>query len=152
MYEDNYPNMISYAPEGSFVAKNCARWNRSYIIDNSCDSPIHVVYNGKRISFDVNPAVIDGRTMVPLRAIFETMGASVDWDANTQIVTAARGGTTISLAIGSNTLYVNGTAKTLDVPAQAIGGRTMVPARAIAESFGADVTWNGVGYIVFISE
>lgn len=93
------------------------------------------------INTDVPPQVINGRTLVPVRAIFEALNASVEWNGETQTVTGQRGSTTVIMQIGSTTAYVNGEAKTLDVPAQLINDRTMVPARFISESLGCDVTW-----------
>jgi len=102
---------------------------------------IKVLLNGEAISFDQPPIIENGRTLVPLRAIFEAMGADVEWDNATRTVTAELDGVNISLTIGSNILYRNGEAVTLDVPAKIEGGRTLVPVRAIAESFGAEVGW-----------
>ena len=102
---------------------------------------ITVVVNNEQIYFDQPPVIDNGRTMVPLRAIFEALGASVDWEQSTQTVTAIRGDVTVSLTIGSNILIINGDDIELDVPAQIVGGRTLVPVRAVAESFGADVKW-----------
>lgn len=103
---------------------------------------ITVTVNGQLINFDQPPAIIDGRTLVPLRAIFESLGATVDWNGETQTVTSKRGSTSISLSIDSNIMHKNGKAVTLDVPAQLISDRTLVPARAVAEAFGCDVDWD----------
>jgi len=105
-------------------------------------SGISVQINGNILPFDQPPIIEGGRTLVPLRAIFEALGAEVEWVASTQTVTAVREGVTVSLKIGSNILTRNGEQIRLDVPAQIVGGRTLVPARAIAESFGAEVSWN----------
>lgn len=105
-------------------------------------SGISVTLNGSQIQFDVPPTLIDGRTLVPLRAIFETMGATIVWEAETQTVTAVRGDTTVIMQVGSNILNRNGAHITLDVPAQLVDNRTLVPARAVAEAFGANVDWN----------
>ena len=151
------PNLIVYCPAGSEAEKCCQKttWDQSYITDASADSGIQVLYNGIRISFGPygqNPEVINSRTMVPLRSIFEAMGAEIQWDNATKTVTATRGDVTISLAVGSNTMYVNGEARTLDTPACIINGRTMVPTRAIAEAFQAGVQWIGTGRTVLITE
>lgn len=103
---------------------------------------IHVNFNNTYLDFDQPPIIQDGRTLVPLRAIFEAMDASVNWDAATQTVTAVRGRDNVSLTIGSNIMYKNGNAVTLDVPAQIVNSRTLVPARAVAEAFGASVGWD----------
>ncbi|MGN1007926.1 MAG: leucine-rich repeat protein [Butyricicoccus sp.] len=149
-------NCIVYCTEGSKTEAQCKKHGDSYIIDPSVDSQIHVVYNGRRISFGAtgqNPVVESGRTLVPLRAIFEAMGATVGWDDATKTVTATRGGDTIKLTLGDKTLYKNGKAvMTLDVPAKSLNGRTVVPARAVAEAFGADVGWIAAAKIVTIDE
>ena len=113
---------------------------------------IKVLVNGTTLTFDQPPVVVDGRTLVPLRAIFEALGAEVDYEQSTQTVTAVRGNDTVSLTIGSNILTKNGEQIMLDVPAQIIGGRTLVPARAIAESFGAEVVWDPATRVVTITE
>lgn len=95
------------------------------------------------IETDTPPTIVDGRTLVPLRAIFEAIGATVDWDASTSTATGARGDTTVIIQINNTTAYVSGEARVLDVPAQLINGRTMVPARFISEAMGCDVTWDG---------
>jgi hypothetical protein len=112
---------------------------------------ISVTLNGVQVQFDQPPVIQDGRTLVPLRAIFEALGATVDWCGDTQTVTAVKDDITVSLQIGSNELIRNGENITLDVPAQLIGGRTVVPARAVAESFGADVEWDGNTQTVIIT-
>lgn len=123
--------------------------------DLSAQEEILVGYDRNNIEFDEygqKPVIVNDRTMVPLRAIFETMGAEVEWDDATKTVTATRDDVTISLAIGSDQLYVNGEAKTIDTPAMIINDRTMVPVRAIAESFGCEVNWNETARRVYIKE
>ena len=115
------------------------------------NNDITVKIDGQQIAFDVPPQLINGRTMVPLRAIFESLGATVEWNNNTQTVTSARGNTIISLTIDNTTMYVNGVAKPLDTPACLISGRTLVPVRAISEAFGCDVQWDGTNNSVIIT-
>lgn len=103
---------------------------------------IKVKIDGQQVSFDVPPQLINNRTMVPLRAIFEALGASVEWDGETQTVTSKKDETTISLTIGNNLMYVNDKSLTLDSPACIVEGRTLVPVRAIAEALNTDVQWN----------
>ena len=148
-------NCIVYCISDSKVAEECKKESISYLTDNSVNSGIHVYYNGKRISFHSygqNPELLEGRTLVPLRSLFEAMGAEVDWDDATSTAIAKRDGVTVTIQIGASEIYKNGKAVSLDVPAQLMNGRTMVPARAIVEAFGADVEWNGNGRVVFITE
>lgn len=101
-----------------------------------------LVVDGAVVPSDVAPVVVNGRTLVPVRALFESLGATVDWDETTQTVTATKEDTVISMRIGSTAASVNGAAQVLDVPAQTIEGRTMVPARFAAESLNARVLWD----------
>lgn len=96
-----------------------------------------------QIKTDVMPTIVGGRTMVPMRAIFEALGATVEWDGPSRTATGVLGDKTVAIQIDNTTAYVNGEAKTLDVPAKIIGGRTMVPARFVSESLGCSVTWDG---------
>lgn len=148
-------NAIIYCSADSYTAQYCREKEISYLTDNSVNSGIHVYYNGKRISFHSygqNPEILEGRTLVPLRSIFEAMGAKVEWNGDTKTATAKRGNVTVEITIGANEIYKNGKAIAVDVPAQIVNDRTMVPARVIAEAFGATVEWNANGRTVLITE
>ncbi len=114
---------------------------------------ITVTLDGTVVLFDVQPQIVDGRTLVPLRKIFEEIGALVKWDGDTQTVTARKSSKTVTLTVNSKEMTIDkgkidedGNAitetVTLDVPAQIIDERTLVPIRAISESFGLEVNWN----------
>lgn len=104
---------------------------------------ITVLLDGKEIEFDVEPFLYeDRRTMVPLRAIFEAMGASVMWDNDTFTAFAARGEDFVAIQIGKDTLFKNNVSVTLDAPAMLKDSRTLVPLRAVSEAFGHDVQWD----------
>ena len=113
------------------------------------DDKVKVMINNQLEIFDVEPQIIDSRTMVPMRQIFEDVGAVVEWDDATKTVTARRkvsdnygiDETTVSLTIGSNKITINGEEQTMDVVPQIVGGRTMVPVRFISEALGAKVDW-----------
>ncbi len=115
------------------------------------DDEIKVKIDGEQITFDVAPQIINDRTMVPLRAIFEALGATVDWNGETRTVTSTRNDTTISLTIDSATMTVNGEDRALDSPACLINDRTLVPVRAISEAFGTTVDWIGEERTVLIT-
>jgi len=104
-------------------------------------SAIDLYVDFGRLNTQTPPTVVDGRTLVPVRAIFEALDASVDWDAAAKTATGTTPDTTVIMQIDNQTAYVNGEAKLLDVPAQLINGSTMVPARFISEALGYDVTW-----------
>ncbi|MDE7054421.1 MAG: thermonuclease family protein [Oscillospiraceae bacterium] len=103
---------------------------------------VDLYVDDSKIEVDVPPVVVDGRTLVPVRAIFEAIGATVEWDGVTNTAIGVRDGITVQIQINNTTAYVNGEARTLDVPAQLINNRTMVPARFISEAMGCDVTWD----------
>lgn len=102
---------------------------------------VDLYVDNRLIDTDTPPTVVNGRTLVPVRAIFEAIGATVEWDNDTRTVTGVRDGVIVTIQIDNATAYVNGEARTLDVPAQIINSRTMVPARFISEAMGCDVTW-----------
>ena len=113
---------------------------------------ISVLYNDKRINFaDQMPIIENNRTLVPLRAIFEAMGADVYWNDSTQTVTATRGDITISLQIDNNVMIKNNQSIPLDVPPKLVNNRTLVPVRAVAESFDATVKWEDKTQTVIIT-
>lgn len=112
---------------------------------------ISVTLNGLPVSFDQPPIMQQNRTLVPLRAIFEAMGATVAWDEATRTAFAVREDVRVSIQIGSNTLYRNDKPIALDVPAQTVNDRTLVPVRAISEAFGAQVSWDAARNMVLIT-
>lgn len=111
---------------------------------------ISVFFNGEKIIFDQPPVNENGRILVPIRAIAEDMGAEVSWDSNTNATVITQLGKKIVLQINNHTIYIDDQSVTLDVSPKIIGGRTLVPIRAIAEGFGADVEWDGKQNSVYI--
>ncbi len=106
------------------------------------ESRFPVDFNGRRIYFDVQPETKNDRTFVPFRAIFEKMGATIEYDAASRTITAVRGSTTVKLTIGSETATVNGRSVTLAAAPYIKDDRTMVPLRFVGEAFGATVNYN----------
>lgn len=104
--------------------------------------PITVYVNDQLLTADVDPIINKGRTLVPLRAIFEALGASVSWDGSNQTVTAQKDDVTIILKIGSSVSTVNGQITELDVPSMVVMNRTMVPLRFVGEALGGRVSWD----------
>ena len=116
---------------------------------------LSVEINDKALGFDVPPQIINGRTMVPMRKIFEELGASVVWNAADRTVDAEKNGKNIHMKIDSPNMQIwTGKEKTdivLDAPASIIDGRTLVPVRAIAEAFDCRVLWDGNTKLVSIT-
>lgn len=115
-------------------------------IGNGCvlakSNDITVTYDGENISFDVQPEIVDDRVMVPMRTIFETFGAKVKWDSDTQTITAKKKSKTIQMTIGSSDMTKNDETYSFDVSPIIEDGRTLVPIRAISDMLGLDVEWN----------
>lgn len=107
------------------------------------EQPIKVSINGKLVEFDVPPTIINGRTLVPVRAIFETFFMNVEWNGETKTIDAYNKDNEIKMTIDNKIAYINGKKYELDVPPTIINGRTLVPIRFIAESLGAKVDWDG---------
>ncbi|HPT70582.1 MAG TPA: stalk domain-containing protein [Syntrophomonas sp.] len=107
--------------------------------------------NGQQLTFDVPPTIEDGCTLVPLRTIFEAMGATVGWDQDTRTATAVKDETTVVLQIGSTAPTINGQVKQLDVPAKIIDGRTLAPLRFVGEAFGCTVDWDQASQLISIT-
>ena len=106
-------------------------------------SEIRVNINHVPVEFaDQGPVIVDGRTLVPVRDIFEALGFEVDWHYTTQTITLTNVPYEVILIIGSPTFTTNGEEFLLDVPAQIINGKTMLPIRALLESLGMSVWWN----------
>lgn len=109
----------------------------------SAQSGISVTVNGNPVLFaGTGPQMVGGRVLVPLRGVFERLGASVQWVPAQRQVIATRGSDTVQLQIGNPSATVNGEGVTLDVPAEIVGGSTMVPIRFVSESIGAKVLWH----------
>lgn len=103
--------------------------------------PITTELNGQRLTFDQPPVMQQGRVMVPLRGIFENLGANVIYDPANRTIKATGDDRTVELALGQRQALINGRQVYLDVPAATLGGRTMVPLRFVSEALGADVKW-----------
>lgn len=126
-----------------------------------CEDNIKVILDGKTLEFDVQPQIIDERTLVPMRVIFEALGADVEWEEETQTINARRSDTDlfyISMRVGDKTIHKESVKANLptsndielDVPPMIIDGRTLVPVRAVSECFGCKVEWDGESQTVIV--
>ena len=107
------------------------------------DSGISVTMDGEKMEFDVEPIIQNDRVLVPFRAIFEALGANVSYSEadGKKIVMALKGNNGVIIEIGAYDMSVNGKTVALDSPAVIRNDRTLVPVRAVSESFGASVSW-----------
>ncbi|MCH5188507.1 MAG: copper amine oxidase N-terminal domain-containing protein [Oscillospiraceae bacterium] len=103
-----------------------------------------VLYNGVELTLDSEPVVVNGRTLVPFRSLFEQMGAEISYDDADRIITAEIEGNEIRFSLDAADINVNSSAEpsyTMDVLPTVIDGRTYVPVRAVCEAAGFDVNW-----------
>jgi hypothetical protein len=114
--------------------------------------PLRIVVNGEKISLPDAQPFIDqqNRTQVPVRFVAEGLGAKVKWDADLAQATLELGGHEVILTIGEKEYIVDGETKEMDTEAMLVEGRTFVPARYVAESLGAKVTWYESTFTVYI--
>lgn len=107
------------------------------------ENDIKVLLDGKEIAFDVPPQIFEDFTFVPMRAIFEALGATVEWDGEARSITSTKDDTKIFMVIDLGGMLVNGEFIELEAPPRIVDDRTLVPVRAVAESFDCEVGWDG---------
>ena len=130
------------------------------VISLLCLIPTVSAYSEKVISLEIDGTVIrtevpltviGGRTMVPVRDIFEACGANVTWDPATKKITGSKGGKNVVMQVGSNKLYMNSSVATMDCTPVIIEGRTLAPARYVALGFGGTTQWDALNKVVVIT-
>lgn len=125
------------------AAKDGRTFERTIPISKYADNEpeISVTVNGAPVSFDQKPITYHSRTMVPMRTVFEALGSSVSWNGSEQSATGTKGTDTVTVSAGNSNIDKNGQTVSFDVPTFVLNDRTLVPVRAVAESFGCDVKW-----------
>jgi hypothetical protein len=114
------------------------------------DSSIKITIDGKKLVTDIAPISVGGRTLVPIRVIFEAMHLKVEWNDVKKTAYGSADGIEIIIPLDSKEPTVNGKVIPIDVPAKSINGGIMIPVRFIAESFGAKVEWDSTTQTVVI--
>ncbi|WP_432666499.1 copper amine oxidase N-terminal domain-containing protein [Wukongibacter baidiensis] len=102
----------------------------------------NILTNNTKFKFDVPPVIKEGRTLIPIRAISEGFDAKVEWNGEERLVSIIKGETKIMIAIGSNIAYINDVNTEIDVPAEIMNDRTVVPLRFVIENMGLNVKWD----------
>ena len=119
------------------------------VIGISAADEITVKINGVTVDFDTPPMLISDRTMVPMRKTFEALGATVEWIPEMRMAIATYGVKIISIQIDAESFIVTNVLTgesevfELDVPAQIVENRTLIPLRAVSEALDKDVSWDG---------
>ena len=125
----------------------------NYITNIKPDNPVNVKVYDQYIDFSsVNqwPIIENGRTMVPLRAVFEVLNCDVKWEESSKSAVVEYGSTKIIIPANSTTAYINGKANSLDVPAKLVNNRIMVPLRFVSEAIDKTVNWDDTDKTVLI--
>lgn len=113
---------------------------------------VTVMVDNEQVEFeDQTPVIIEGHTLVPVRAVFEKAGAQVSWDQDTQTATIIKDKYTVTIKYGESVMRKNGVEIELEQPADVINNRTMIPVRAIAEAMDFSVTWDGHHSLILVS-
>jgi hypothetical protein len=115
------------------------------------EQAIRVMIDNKLQTYEKAPVIMNGSTLVPMRAIFESLGAFIEWNDTARSVTATKYGQKIVITIGSKSAVVNGQTKQLEQEAVIIDDSTFVPARFVSEALGAAVAWNDATRTVSIT-
>ncbi len=124
-------------------------WNKS---EDEIMNKIMVRLNNEYIKFDQEPILINDRTMVPMRFIFEKLGMTVDWNNSTNTATATDGKTIISFTVDNNNAVVNGKDFVMDTAPVLVNDRTLIPIRFLSENLGYKVGWNEYAQEVSIDD
>ena len=103
---------------------------------------IRLELDGQIIETDVAPIIENERTLVPYRALLESMGAEVSWEQEADMATAILGSHRVQVTIDRTTAFVNGITKEMDVPPRIINSRTMIPLRFVLENLNCTVDWD----------
>ncbi len=113
---------------------------------------ISVNLNGENVEFSNQaPVIIEGRTLIPLRGVFEKLGYEISWDNETKTATFTKVDTEVKVTVNANSFTVNGGSINLDVPAQIVNGSMMLPLRAVGEATGLKVDWDNENKAVNLS-
>ncbi len=120
-------------------------------VPSYADNQINVTIDGAGQNYDVMPVNISGRVLVPMRGIFEALGAEVEWRDDLKTVYAAKGGKNVVVTIDSPNARIDGIGVKMDVAPAIIEGRTMVPVRFVSEAMGEDVEWDDSTKTVIIT-
>ena len=128
------------------------------VIGANAADRVSVTVNGRPVEFDVPPMIISDRTMIPMRATFELLGANVEWVDDMKMALATYKTSIVAIQIGmpsftvTNVITNETQTYALDVPAQIVNSRTLIPLRAISEALGKTVGWDGETRTVSITD
>jgi hypothetical protein len=109
--------------------------------------PVKILVNNSQIHTDTAPIVVKGRVLVPIRAVTESLGASVAWDQKTKTATVRKWSESVKLTVGKKIVSMEGNPNPseeirLEVPVTIVNNRVYIPLRFISQHFGYPVSWS----------
>ena len=102
----------------------------------------NIFSNSTSSEIDVAPYIVDETVMVPLRAIFEALGAVISWDADTRTIFAVKGNSVVVMQVGQDVMFVNGEKLDIEYPSIIVDSRTMIPLSAVSKAFECNVNYD----------
>ena len=137
------------------IAAICAAAALSVSAASAIAADVTVKLDGKQLHFDAEPFIENDRTLVPMRKIFEAVGANVEWDEMTRTAVARRtkdgNVITVAIQIDNPKAFIGTEGYVLDTPARIVNDRTFVPLRFVIEALGEKVEWDESTYTVKIT-
>lgn len=124
--------------------------NNENAVSEENGNSVNVVVNGK--TADISALIVNDRTLVPLRGVYEKLGYTVDWDAETKTASFTGSSDKMTVNAADGSVMINGKAVSSDVPAQLINDRLYLPLRAASEGLGLGVEWNADTRTVYVKE
>ena len=147
-YCSNNSPVTQGTPENTSPPPDTSSHPATFIIGQSL-----YTLEGASKSMDAASYIKNSRTYVPVRYLaysLDIADGGIGWNSETQMVTLIKGDTTVTLVIGNKVRKINGDSTQMDVPPEISNGRTMLPARWVAEAFGATVGWDSTNRMVTI--
>jgi hypothetical protein len=142
---ENFEEVVKENPKAKKYYKKLGK-----LYQKTGQEGLKIFVQGKRPNFDQPPVIKEGRTLIPVRAITQALGAEVSYDNETKEVTITRDDSTIILKLDSVTAVIDGEEYQLDVPAAAINGRTVIPLRFVSQALNSEVEYDGKNGIITI--
>ena len=142
----------AFTAVSALMAAVCMTGISASAISVKSANEIKIKYNDEYIDFEVSPIIENDVTLVPLRAVFEKMGAEVIWYSETRTIITERRQSTIHLCIDSPYMYLNAVEYRLETAPKIVQDTTMVPVRAVAQGLGASVSWDADTRTVLITD
>lgn len=131
---------VSFTSGNSLIVKTDLE---KYLIKIKEASPIKIYINGEKMNLGTDPVMVNDRVLVPMRNIFEKLGADVEWNGDSNSITATMDKHKLYLKINNQVMTIDGEIIVLDVTPKLIDGVAFVPVRAVSEGVDAVVEWNG---------